>query len=682
MTPISSVPSLDKFRRKENIMKSFLKWGAIIVGCLAVVIIAALLIIPMFIDLQEYKPVLENKVVEATGRPFSVGDDLKLSLFPWAGVSFSNLKLGNTGGFSEKEFVNVKSFEVRVKLLPLISKEIEIKRFVMDQPRIVLVKNKNGRGNWEQPGQQKESTAKKPAATDSPTDIGGLPIGALTVGNFSIKNGSALWIDHTTDTRKEVQKINLILKDVSLERPVQLKFSAEIDNKPLSLTGTVGQVGSGLEKGVVPLDLTLKAFKQLAMKLKGNLENPATTPGVDLDITVEKFSPRELVAALGQTFPVETTDPKALSSVALKAHVNADANRAAISNGVMTLDQSQLDFSATAAQFSRPDLKFDLNLDKINLDRYMPPESDQPTAEKKGSPAKGKKQKTDYTPLRRLILDGLIRIGQLTVSKANVQDVYLKIKAKNGIFNLDPMKLNMYKGNANGKALLNVARDIPRSSLNLKINNVQAEPLLKDMLAKDILQGSTNADINLSMSGDEPERIKKTLNGKGYLKFTDGAIIGIDLASMVRNVGSAFGLAEKGGERPKTDFTELDIPYSIKNGAVNTPQSNLKSPFIRVIATGTADLVKETLDFRVEPKAVASIKGQGGDSQLGGIMVPVVVSGTFASPTFRPDLTAAAKQQIEKKVFESKEAQKLLEKEEVKPYEKSAKDALKGILGN
>jgi AsmA protein len=303
----------------------------------------------------------------------------------------------------------------------------------------------------------------------------------------------------------------------------------------------------------------------------------------------------------------------------------------------------------------------------------MPPKSDQPAAETTGSQAKGKKQKTDYAPLRRLILDGLIQIGQLTVSKANVQDVYLKIKAKNGIFNLDPMKMNMYKGNANGKALLNVAQDIPRSSLNLKINNVQAEPLLKDMLEKDILQGATKADINLSMSGDEPERIKKTLNGKGYLKFTDGAIVGIDLAAMVRNVGSAFGLAEKGAERPKTDFTELDIPYSIKNGAVNTPQSNLKSPFIRVIATGTADLVKETLDFRVEPKAVASIKGQGDADKRSGIMVPVVVSGTFASPTFRPDLSAAAKQQIEKKIFESEKA---------KPYEKTAKDALKGIFGD
>jgi uncharacterized protein involved in outer membrane biogenesis len=62
-------------------MKSTLKWGAIIVGCLAVIIIAALLIIPMFVDVQKYKPILESKVVEATGCSWATQpDSLKKSL--------------------------------------------------------------------------------------------------------------------------------------------------------------------------------------------------------------------------------------------------------------------------------------------------------------------------------------------------------------------------------------------------------------------------------------------------------------------------------------------------------------------------------------------------------------------------------------------------------------------------
>ncbi len=664
-------------------MKGFFKWGAIIVGCFVVVIIAALILIPMFVDVAKYKPVLESKVTEATGRPFSVGDDLSLSLFPWAGVSFSDLRLGNPAGFSEKDFVKVKSFEVRVKLLPLLSKDIQVKRFVLNEPQIVLVKNKKGLENWAQPKPPaKDAPAEKTPPTETAPGGLGIPISALTAENVSINNGSALWIDHTTDTRKEITDIGLILKDVSLNRPVKLTFSAQLDKKPLSLEGTVGPVGTGLKEGKIALDLSLKALKQLVLRLKGNLENPVISPGVDLDIELAEFSPRMLMSELGQEFPVATTDPEAISRLALTAHVKANAKKLSLTNGNMELDQSKLKFSVAAAEFSKPNLKFDLDLDQINLDRYLPPKSEQPSQEKTSESAKSVKKKTDYAPLRRLILDGALKIAKLTVNKAKIEDLVLQIKAKDGVFNLDPIKLNMYQGNTAGKLVLNVAQDTPRSKINLRLNNIQVGPLLQDVMEKDFLEGATNADINLAMAGDDPEKIKKTLNGKGELRFNDGAIVGFDLSAMARNVGTAFGLAKKGEKRPRTDFSELLAPFTIKNGVANTPKSSLKSPFLRIIVIGTADLVKETLDFRVDPQAVATIKGQGDEAKRSGIMVPVLVSGTFSEPKFRPDLSAATQQRIEKEIFESKEVKKILEKEELKPLEKKAKGMLKGILGN
>ena len=664
-------------------MKAFLKWGAIIVGCLVVVIIAALVLIPMFVDVAKYKPILESKVTAATGRPFSVGDDLSLSLFPWAGVSFSDLRLGNPAGFSEKEFVTVKSFEVRVKLLPLLSKDVQIKRFVLNEPHIVLVKNKKGFENWAQPKPAaKDAAEEKTAPTESAPGGLGIPLSALTAENISINNGSAIWIDHTTDTRKEITDIGLILKDVSLNRPVKLIFTAQLDQKPISLEGTVGPVGAGLKEGKIALDLSLKALKQLALNLKGNLENPAISPGVDLDIELAEFSPRMLLSELGLEFPVTTTDPTAISRLAFKAHIKADAKKLSLTNGNMELDQSKLNFSAAASEFTRPNLKFDIALDQINLDRYMPPKSEEPANEKTSASTEPVKKKTDYAPLRRLILDGSLKIAQFTINNAKIEDAVLQIKAKDGVFNLDPVKLRMYQGNAAGKAVLNVAKDTPLSNINMRLKNIQIGPLLQDVMEKDFLVGATNADINLAMAGDDPEKIKKTLNGKGELQFNDGAIVGIDLSAMARNVGAAFGLAKKGEERPRTDFTELLVPFTIKNGVANTPQSSIKSPFIRINAVGTADLVKETLDFRVDPQAVATIKGQGDEAKRSGIMVPVLVSGTFSEPKFRPDLSAATQRKIEKEIFESKEVQKVLEKEELKPLEKKAKGLLKGILGN
>jgi AsmA protein len=657
-------------------MNKAIKWGLIICVGLVVLVIATLLIAPAFIDIRDYKPEIEKLVTDKTGRPFTIGDDLNLSLFPWAGVSFSDAQLGNLSGFAEKEFVSVKSFEVRVKLLPLLSKDIQVKRFILNEPSITLVKNKDGRVNWDPfiPATDKTTAPQKKETTETPSTGAGLPIKDLTVGECLLKNGSAFYIDHAAQTRKEITAVNLNLQDVSLDRPITLSFAAQLDKQPITMEGTIGPVGQDFKKASIPLDLDINALKELILTLKGKLMNPGSTPGVDLAVEMQPFSPRQLLAALDQPFPVATSDPKALERVALKANVKGDANRIALSDGILNLDESTLNFSLKASDFSRPNLAFDMNLDQINLDRYLPPKSEQQTepAEKTAP-----KKATDYEPLRKLILDGRMKIGQLVVSKAKIKDLLVQIKASNGIFKLDPLQMAMYQGNVNGKGNFNVQTQTPKSNMSLNVAGVQAGPLLRDVLEKDILEGVTNAQLNLAMAGDDPDQIKQTLNGNGQLQFNDGAIVGIDLAGMVRNVKAAFGLAQKPSERPRTDFAELAAPFTIANGVFNTPQTSLKSPLIRVLAAGNANLVTETLDFRVEPKVVGTIKGQGDTADRTGLMVPVIVSGTFADPKFAPDLAGVAKKQLQGVLEGTEKPEELLDKEKL---EETGKGLLKGIL--
>ena len=63
-------------------MKKAIKWVLIIVGGLLVLTIAALLLIPKFVDVQKYRPEIEKRVSEITGVPVSIGGDLSLSVIP------------------------------------------------------------------------------------------------------------------------------------------------------------------------------------------------------------------------------------------------------------------------------------------------------------------------------------------------------------------------------------------------------------------------------------------------------------------------------------------------------------------------------------------------------------------------------------------------------------------------
>jgi AsmA protein len=630
------------------------KWILGIVGGLIVLIIALLLIVPHFIDIQKYKPEIEKQAAEATGRPFTIGGDLRLSLFPWAVIGLSDLHLGSPPGYKEKDLLYIKSFDVEVKLLPLISREVQVKRFVVDGLKVNLEKNKEGRGNWEgigktpakaPPAPPKETTRRPEEKVES-----GFPLKALEVGEFAVRDASFLYVDDGTGEKRQISGLTLTLQDVSLERPVHLMLTALLDNQPLSVEGSVGPVGKDFGNTKIPLDVTLKAFKEVNLNLKGSVT--ALTKQFDLALQMAPFSPRKLFSAMGKPFPVNTSDPTALTKVALKATLKGSPDRVSLSQGALDLDESKLNFSLNAKEFSKPDVAFDLALDKISVDRYLPPSSPKAEAkEEKGKPAPAVSKKTDYASLRKMVLDGTVKVGMLTVKGAKIEDVNMKITGKNGIFHVDPLTAKAYQGAITEKTTLDVRQDVPKTTVGFQTKGVQAGPLLRDVLKKDFLEGTANADASLQMEGDNPEVIKKTLDGKGQFLFTNGAIKGIDLAGMVRNVKAAFGLAQETAEKPKTDFSELNAPFTITKGVVNTTDTTIMSPLLRVQATGKANLVDETLDFRIEPKVVASLKGQGGTQQLSGITVPVLLTGTFSSPKFAPDLKGVLEKTIQERLL-------------------------------
>ncbi|MBW1721875.1 MAG: AsmA family protein [Deltaproteobacteria bacterium] len=629
-----------------------LKWMGIIIGGLIVLLILILLVAPVFIDIQKYKPRIEQGVAKATGRSFSIGGDLDLSLFPWAGISLTDLRMGNPEGFKEGDFLTIKSFDIRVKLLPLLFKDIQIKRFIINGPKLFLERRKDGRANWEGIGKGKGTPSpggeeRQKKGPEGPVE--GLPIKGLAVGKFSVSDGELLWVDRASGGLHEIKELALELKDVSLDRPLGLSFSAIADGKPISIKGKLGPLGKEPGKGLLSLDLVVQALEELDMTLKGTVRDAvAERPQLDLALQIRPFSPRKLAAALGEAFPVNTRDPEALNSIGLSMLVKGDPRNLSISDGNLSLDQSKIVFSANVRDLSRPDLQFTVSIDKIDVDRYLPSQGDGTGGgEKKALPQGKGREKTDYGPLRRLVLDGEIRIGELKIKGATLKNVRIKVKGRNGLYTVDPFTFKAYQGNMVSKASLDVRGDVPRTRLKLEGRDFQVRPLLSDVLGKDFLEGTTHAVLDLSMVGDKADQIKRTLKGKGNLRFMNGAIVGVDLSGMVQNIKAAFGFAKRDRNTPRTDFSELEIPFEMNGGVAKTPRARLVSPLLRVLAIGKADLVRETLDFRVEPKVVATIKGQGDTRKRSGIMVPIRIKGSFSKPSFVPDLGGSLKKTLE-----------------------------------
>ena len=643
-------------------MKKVFKWTGIIIGSLIVIIILILIIVPSFFDINRYKSRIEQEISKAAGRPFTIGGDIKLSLFPLAGFSFSDVRIGNPDGFSEKDFISVKSMDVKVRFLPLLSKDVQVKRFIIDGPRIVLEKTKDGKAGWQGLG-KKETPV--PAEEAQAKKASGLSVKGLSVAEFSVTGGELIYIDQTSGTRREIQDLNIEVSDASLENPLSLMAAANVEGRPVSIQGKVGPIGREPGKGVMTVDLVVRAMDLLSVKLQGSITDAAVKPQFDLHLTVDNFSPRDLIKALKPDLQLKTKDPAVLAAMSIDMKIKGTQEDIEITDGTIKLDQSVISMSASARDLARPDLSLKITLDKLDADRYMAPDAGDKTEGKTIS-----RPKTDYSPLRKMIIDGAFDAGSLTIKGMQLKDIQARLKGQKGIFNLSPVSLNVYEGNVKASALINFNGDLPVTQSKIEAKSIKVRKLISDFMKKEILEGKAEASADLSMSGDSEGLIKKTLSGNGEIRITDGAIVGIDLSGMINNIKSAFGKTQPGENTGRTEFSEFIIPFDIKDGIIDTQDTSLVSPVLKVKAKGNADLTKETLDFRIEPTLMVKKK------EGSGYTVPVLVKGTFTDPKFSPDLSGALEKSLKKGI------EKLLKGKTEDNSEKSesTKDGVKGLL--
>jgi len=376
-------------------------------------------------------------------------------------------------------------------------------------------------------------------------------------------------------------------------------------------------------------------------------------------VTVSEFVPREMLATLGIEVP-ETTDATVLGKA--DAHLEWQASNKHFSVKALQLrfDDSRVDGNVRIDNFDKPVTAFNLKLDAIDLDRYLPPPTE---AVASGNTTASADDTLPVEALRSLNVKGTIGIGSLKAANLRSTDISFKVNGNNGLVRIYPASAKMYDGQYRGDVTLDARRDALKISMNESLSGIQVGPLLKDLTGDDKLLGRADLSARLIASGKTAAQMKAGLNGNAQFSFVDGAVKGVNIASLIRKAQATLkGQPAPAEEGPnQTDFAELRGTAKITNGVIRNDDLSLKSPLLRITGKGKASLPDETIDYLLTTKFVGSIEGQGGAGlgELKGIAIPVRISGTFASPSYTPDLAAAlseaAKAKVEEKVEEKKE---------------------------
>src|SRR4051812_46093220 len=139
-------------------MMRAVKIAGIIVGALLGLIVIGAVAIVLLVDPNDYRDDIARLVQQKTGRPLEIRGKLGLKLFPWIALEVNDVRLGNPPGYGNDPFLSVASANVGVKLLPLLHKQVEVRRGLIEGPSVPPVSRR------PPPKNRKEITESKEAA--------------------------------------------------------------------------------------------------------------------------------------------------------------------------------------------------------------------------------------------------------------------------------------------------------------------------------------------------------------------------------------------------------------------------------------------------------------------------------------------------------------------------------------
>lgn len=716
-------------------MSKILRVFGILVAILVALIVVAALVLPRVIDPNNYRDEISALVKEKTGRDLTIAGGIGWSVFPWLGVEIGAVRLSNAKGFGEEPFAVVDAAQVRVKLLPLLRKQIEMSTVVLDGLHLRLARDKTGRTNWDdlmKVGGTKPAKPEKPAAPG-----GGLPVAALAIGGVQIKDAQVLWEDRAAGVTQRIEDLDLDLGAIEPGQPVdvalslshrggkpelasQVKLSAvvalatglkqltvsglklEIDAQGESLPGgrlradLGGQAALDLDKQT--LNVTDFAANALGLSLRGDAQGTGVggnNPQFAGKLKIDEFVPRDVLKALGQQLP-EVSDASVLGKAGAEFGFKASGDSVNLSGLKLRLDDSSVTGSLGVSNFAKPATTFNLALDAIDLDRYLPP---QKPGEVKAAPTPaeataGAAGALPVDALRGLNLNGTLKIGKLKAYQMRSTDITVTVAAKDGLVRVHPASAKMYEGSYNGNVTLDVRGKEPRIAMDEKLNGVQIGPMLTDMTGDAKITGKADIAVKLAAAGNGPDAMRRTMNGNASFAFLDGTVKGMNVLGEIRR---AYALvrgkpAPAAGAPNQTDFSALTGTATITNGLVRNDDLLVKSPVMQLAGKGTANLVNEQLDYGVTANLIDLLEGEG---ELTGRAIPVRITGTFAAPKVGVDMEQVLKQevkkQIEKKIQErlgiggeapkDGTSQEGARKDVQQQLEEKVQDKLKGLFG-
>jgi AsmA protein len=597
----------------------WLKIAGYALGGLVLVLVAIVAFVALTFDPNAYKGEIEKQVKERTGRTLKFHGDIGLAFWPSIGAKVGKVTLSRRA--SEHDFAALDAAHVSVRLLPLLRGEVLVNELSVSGLKASVIRAKGGRFDFE----DLMGAAGAGAAPSKPAP-GGTPARAVKfdIAGVRLKDASFAYLDEGTGQRLSLDDVNLATGRIADGVPGKLSLAARARGKKPDVDLTVAL------DGTYRLGLSSKAYSLSGMHLK-------------------------VAGAAGEFSRIALEVAGDVSAQLAKQAVDADLTA--------KFDQTAVKAKLGLSGFDAPHYRFDIDVDQIDLDRYLVAQPDARPASSPGRKGTSAGEKVeidvpiDLGPLEGLKADGKLAVGRLKLMNLHVAELKAVLRAAGGRAELAPHSAKLYEGVLQGALALTAKGN--RVALKEDLSGIAIGPLLRDLMGRDALEGRGKVALDVTTAGPTVGAMKKALAGSARIELKDGALKGINLTEALRKTKAAFGSksareqASDASER--TDFSEMSASFAIRNGVAHNDDLSVKAPILRMGGAGDVDIGASRLDYLARATVVATSKGQGGADldHLAGLTIPVKLSGTFDAPKYEIDYRKLANEAAKSKANEA-----------------------------
>ncbi len=617
---------------------------------------------------------LTSIVKQQTGRDLTIGGDISLAWFPSIGVKLGDVRVSNPPGMKAGDTLQVGTLTVDLKLLPLISRRVEVDRFVLTKPVFNLLSDASGRKNWELEKKSARRIERQDPRGSAPSfvhaqagGIGGGVVEDIRLGKVEIVDGAVNFTDERTGTRQNVSALNVSLVQPQLADPLDAKGNLVWRNKKVIFDGRVDSLPALIRNEASKLRLGLSAPDAKA-DFDGTVRL-GTGLALNGQMTASTQSVRQLMQWVSDPLP----PGGGLGPGSFAGRMNLKDDVLKFQNAALGIDGMKgKGEGSVRLGGAKPLIVASLSLDKLDLNPYLQdgaaapqrsapspsaaapapsPQSGQSLTdfikkldkadEAPGSPqVRGWSRRAfDFSGLRAVDANIKLTAGAILYQQIQTGQSALTASLKNGVLTADLTRLALYSGTGTGRVTINGARRTPTMAAVLNLSGVSALPLLRNAADFDWISGRANIELKVSGAGQSQVAMMQDLQGSGRFTFADGAIEGINIPAMVRGLKQGKIDGWKRTDREKTDFSQLSASFVIQKGVAYNKDLQLIGPLVRMTGEGNVDLGRERIDYAALPRLVANLQGQGAqDDPTRGLAIPVRITGPWADPKIVPDL--------------------------------------------